>query len=215
MKYHDCLTCNQLGKTCDGPNFLAMENDKLGLWCNEKRKQIPGLTYDRIAATTGISKSAVYSFLTGEHADYRLNTIRPIVKMITGGKWDDNPCGNLTNTEKVAMEEKIHLLEEKVHQLEEGIAWRDDKIQHLTKNYESMQTLITNTNTRHTNDKDFLRGQIKSKNKAIMILSIFLGISLAVIIAALVVDRLNSDIGFFWLSSFLNKSQHNFIKGIS
>lgn len=62
-----------------------------------------------------------------------------------------------------------------------------------------MQTLITNTNARTTNDKDFLRGQIKSRNKTILALSICLGLCLLLIIGALIIDRMNSDVGFFWL----------------
>lgn len=199
MKYEKCLSCKQLGTTCDGPNFLAMDAIELGHWCDEKRKQIPGLTYDKLAADTELSKSAVYGFLHGAHTDYRLETIRPIVRRITGGKWDDNPCGNLTNSERVQMEEKVRALEKE-------IAWRDDKIQHLQGNNASMQMLITNTNARNTQDKDFLRSQIKGKNKTIVALSICLGITLAVIIAALIVDRLNGDIGFFWLEGLLQRN---------
>ena len=199
MKYEKCLTCKQLGTTCDGPNFLAMDAVELGHWCDEKRKQIPGLTYDKLAADTELSKSAVYGFLHGAHTDYRLETIRPIVRRITGGKWDDNPCGNLTNSERAQMEEKVRALEKE-------IAWRDEKIQDLQHNFASMQTLVANTNARNTTDKDFLRSQIKSKNKAIITMSICLGITTAVIIAALIIDRLNSGVGFFWLEGLFQRN---------
>lgn len=194
MKYEKCLSCNQLGAACDGPNLLAMDTVDLGLWCNELRKDIPGATYDKIAAETNLSKSAVRDFLTGKHEDCSIHTARTIAKYITRGKWDDNPCGNLTTAERAAYEEKIR-------QLEKDIVWHEDKIQNLEKNAEAMQTLITNTNVRNTQDKDFLRGQIKSKNKAIVILSIFLALCLLVIITALIIDRTNSGVGFFWLES--------------
>jgi len=199
MKYEKCLTCKQLGNSCDGPNFLAMDAVELGHWCDEKRKQIPGLTYDKLAADTELSKSAVYGFLHGAHADYRLETIRPIVRRITGGKWDDNPCGNLTNSERAQMEEKVR-------QLEAEIAWRDDKIQHLQGSNAAMQTLITNSNARSTQDKDFLRAQIKNRNKAVLALSICLGITTSVIIAALIIDRLHGGVGFFWLEGLFQRN---------
>ncbi|MBQ2976823.1 MAG: hypothetical protein IJE17_04975 [Clostridia bacterium] len=206
MKYEKCLTCNQLGNTCDGPNFMAMETIELGLWCNEKRKQIPGLTYDKIAAVTGVSKSAVHSFLNGTHSDYRRETFRPIVKLITGGKWDDNPCGNISNSEKAAYEEKIQ-------HLKDEIAWRDDKIQHLTKQGESMQVLITNTNKRNADTQEFFKKEAKRKNRTIAILATFLGLSLAVIFAALVIDRLDHNIGFFWLESLFTPGSNGMVKG--
>lgn len=201
MKYEKCLSCDQLGTTCDGPNLLAMETIDLGLWCNELRKDNPGMTYDKIAAETELSKSAVRDFLTGKHDDCSMRTARTLARYITKGKWDDNPCGNLTNSEKAAYEERLR-------QLQAEIAWRDDKIKHLTANYESMTTLIANTNkrheeenTRHEEQLQFLRGQIKSKNRAVVILSVSLAICLLVIITALIVDRTNSGIGFFWLES--------------
>lgn len=194
MKYEKCLSCEQLGTTCDGPNLLAMETVDLGLWCNELRKDTPGMTYDRIAAETNLSKSAVRDFFVGAHEDCSMRTARTLARYITKGKWDDNPCGNLTNSEKAAYEERIR-------QLEKDKVWHEDKIKSLEKQVESMQTLITNTNTRTTQDKDFLRSQIKSKNRAIVILSISLAVCLLVIITALIIDRTNSGIGFFWLES--------------
>lgn len=195
MKYEDCLTCGQLGISCDGPNFFSMDVVELGQWCNEKRKKMPGMTYDRIAAETGVSKTAVYNFLSGAHPDCRTETIRPILKLLTGGKWDDNPCGNVSNSEKAAYEEKIR-------QFEKDISWRDDKIAHLSQSYEAMQTLIVNTNKRNTDDKDFLRSQIKGKNRTIAWLAVALAFCLFVIVGALIVDRINPDIGFFWLRSW-------------
>lgn len=193
LKYEKCLTCKQLGDTCDGPNFITMETSELGLWCNELRKHKPWMTYDWIHNETGVSKSAVHGFLTGAHADYRRETFRPIVKCIIGGKWTDNPCGNISNTEKAAYEDRIKELEKL---LDYEVRWRDDKIAHLQKNNASMEMLITNTNARLTKDKDFLR-------KIIVVLGISLGICLLVIITALVVDKLDPSKGFFWLRSFL------------
>ena len=40
----------------------------------------------------------------------------------------------------------------------------------------------------------------KRKNRAIAILGGLLGFTLVVIIAALIIDSINPDIGFFWLS---------------
>ena len=192
--YEKCLECKKLGNPCDGPNFMAMPTEDLIHWCNARKKQLPGLTYDRIVEKTGLSKGTISGFFTGTHADYRIETIRPILKLLIGGEWEDSPCGDPTAEER-------HQYEEKLRQLEADIAWREDKIQHLQKNNESLQTLITNTNIRNTQDKDFLRSQIKSKNKAIVVLSVSLAICLLVIITALIIDRTNSGIGFFWLES--------------
>lgn len=190
--YEKCLECNKLGNPCDGPNFMAMNTEDLIHWCNERKKQLPGLTYDRIAEKTGLSKGTISGFFTRSHTDYRIETIRPILKTLVGGEWEDSPCGDPTAEERAKYEEKLH-------QFEKDKVWHEDKIQHLEKQIESMQTLIANTNARATQDKDFLRSQIKSKNKAIAILSVLLGLCVIAIIAALIIDRTNSGIGFFWL----------------
>ena len=192
MKYEKCLTCKQLGNGCDGPNLLLMETGELGHWCDALRKLRPGATYDKTAAETKVSKTAVYNFLTGAHADCRLETARPVARWLIGGDAEGNPCGSVTNSEKVAFEEKIR-------QLEAEIRWRDDKIEHLKETNAAMQTLVTNTNARYTKDKDFLREQITNRNKMVAVLGALLGVCVAVIIGALIIDRINPDVGFFWL----------------
>ena len=208
--YEKCLDCKKLGNPCDGPNFMAMNTEDLIHWCNERKKQLPGLTYDRIVEQTGLSKGTVSAFFKGTHSDYRIDTIRPILKLLVGGEWEDSPCGDPTAEER-------HQYEEKLRQLEDGIAWRDDKIKHLTqqnedllKQKEAMQTLITNTNKRHDDTKTSydtelasLWKEIKRKNKTILALAIPLVICLLVIIAALVIDYVNRSIGFLWLESLL------------
>lgn len=168
MKYEKCLKCDQLGTNCDGPNLLAMETVELGQWCNELRKLRPGMTYDRIAAETGVSKTAVYSFLTGGHEDCNLHTARTVAKYITGGNWDNNPCGSLTNSEKAAYESEIK-------DLKTSVVWHEDKIKDLKEKNVSLETLVVNTNARMTKDKDFLR-------KIIAVLSISLGVVLVLAI---------------------------------
>ena len=189
MKYEKCISCADLGIACDGPNFLAMETAEMGQWCNQKRKQIPGMTYDKIAAETGISKSAVHGFLNGTHADYRIETIRQIVKLITGGKWDDNACGNLSNSEKAEYEENAR-------RLHAEIQWRDDKIQHILAENKSLRESMADTMQINKDRYEF----IKRKDRIITLLGILLGIAVLTIIAALLVDLLNHDIGFFWVT---------------
>lgn len=194
--YEECTKCPKIGISCDGPNFIAMSTTDLIEWCNARRKQLPGMTYDRIADETGLSKGTVSGFFGGTHADYRLETIRPILKLLVGGDWGDSPCADPTDSERAKYEARIR-------ELEKDIAQRDEKILDLQQNNVAMQTLITNSNARATTDKDFLRGQIKSKNKVIFVLGLLLGICAFAILGALIVDRINPDVGFFWLRSWL------------
>ena len=188
MKYEKCLTCSDLGKACDGPNFLAMDTVEMGHWCNDRRKQTPGMTYDKIAAETGISKSAVYGFLNGTHSDYRIETIRQIVKLVIGGKWDDNACGNLSNSEKAQYEENAR-------HLNAEIKWRDDKIQHILTENDNLRTSMADTARINKERYEFM----KRKDRIIFLLGSLLAVCLLIIITALVIDCVNPNIGFFWL----------------
>lgn len=198
--YEECLKCEKLGKPCDGPNFMAMHTADLVDWCNARRKQLPGMTYDRIVEETGLSKGTVSGFFGGIHADYKLETIRPILKMLVGGEWGDTPCDDPGASDRAAYEDRIR-------HLEELLQAREAEIQQHREHNAAMQTLITNTNKRNTTDKDFLRSEIKSKRRTIRVLAIALVLCALVIIAGLVVDRLDPSKGYFWLEGLLHLPQ--------
>lgn len=193
MKYEKCLTCEQLGKTCDGPNFLAMESKELGQWCKAKLQQVPGITYDKVAADTGLSKSAVYGFLNGTHSDCRVETIRPIVKLVTGSNWDDNPCGNLDSSEKAQYESEAKMLHDQ-------IKWKDKNILHLQEDNELLRTCLSDVN-KIAKDRYAL---LRQKDRVIFVLSVLLFTSLLLIIWAIVVDVTDPTKGFFWFNNLLS-----------
>ncbi len=206
--YQECITCPKLGISCDGPNFIAMSAPELLAWCKARKAQLH-LSNATLSEVSGMPKGTIDRLFAGEHMDFRYETVRPLVKALVGGKeWSGDPCPDPSDSEKAEMLEKIH-------HLESELLHRDDKIKGLEKTNDSLETLVTNTNARATKDKDFLREQIKSKNTAIVTLSVLLGLALAVIIGALIVDKLDLSKGFFWLKSFLGGESGKwwFIKG--
>ena len=199
--YSDCIRCQKLGKECDGPKFVSMPPQELIAWCKERKKHL-GLTNAKIAELTNMPQGTVDSVLSNSHPDFKFGTIRPILQVLVGGEWLCDPCVDPTGT-------GVAQLKEHIRHLESEIAWRDDRITHYKGQVESMQTLIANTNARHAHSQEFLREQIRSRNKAVAVLGTCLGICLLVIIAALVMDKLNPDMGFFWLdglASLFNSS---------
>ena len=206
--YSECVRCPKLGSTCDGPNFLGMPPHELIDWCKERKKHL-GLTNVRLAEMCNMPQGTIDSLLSKTHPDFKFGTVRPMIQALVGGDWSGDPCPDPTNTAHAELLERIR-------HLEEGIKWRDDKIAHLSQEHAAMQTLITNTNKRHHDSQNFLREQLQGRNKAVVILSVCLGICLLVIIGALVVDRLNPDKGFFWLTSFkdwLNSGHGAYLNG--
>lgn len=199
--YSDCIRCPKLGKECDGPNFVAMPPQELISWCKERKKHL-GLTNAKLSDMTNMPQGTIDSLLSNTHPDFKFGTIRPLLQVLVGGDWLGDPCADPTGS-------GVDELQKRIKQLEIEISYKDKEIaeQHATN--QSLQKLIENTNARMTKDKDFLREQIRSRNKAVAVLSACLGICLLVIIGALVIDKLNPDMGFFWLdglASILNSS---------
>lgn len=198
--YEKCLECKKLGNPCDGPNFIAMSTGDLIAWCNARRKQMPGLTYERIAERTGLSKGTVSGFFGSTHADYRLDTVRPILEQLVGGQWEDSPCADPTATERAEYEKRIR-------EFEAELRWRDDKIQHFTEENKRLREELKDSQETEKEQLKFHRGEIKRKNRVITILAIVMSLALAYIIATLIIDRLDSTQGFYWLESVLHLPQ--------
>lgn len=198
--YESCVKCPKIGVSCAGPKFISMPANDLIALC-KARKEFLGLSNQQIANRANMSKGTVDGLFAAAHTDFRYGTIQPVLDVLFGGTLSSNPCPDLAEDERARYEEIIRQLKKDIVWHEDKIKGLEDKIKGFEKNAEAMQTLITNTNTRNTQDKDFLRSQIKSKNKSIVVLSVSLALCLLVIITALIIDRTNSGIGFFWLES--------------
>lgn len=201
-----CLNCTHPGENCL-TNLMKMSMPELARWCKMRKKAL-GMSVAKLSTLSGVPESTVERILDPEKTtDFRFSSIQPIVRVLTGCTSDDHECheksADTLRQETLIKEqkEKIHQLEEKMHHFESEIQLRDDSIRELKATNGAMKTLITNTNARHKEDKDFFKVQIKSKNTAIVTLSVCLGLCLLLIIGALIMDRLNSDMGFFWLES--------------
>lgn len=195
--HEDCLKCKKLGSPCDGPNFMAMDTADLIAWCNARRKQLPGMTYDKIVEETGLSKGTVSGFFGGTHSDYRLETIRPILRLLVGGEWGGSPCADPGDNERAAYEERIK-------QLEAEAKTSEEKMQLLAEENSRLQEHIKTENKQHQEQLKYLRGESKRKNKAVTILAVVAGIALLYIIITLIIDRSDPSRGFWWLESLLH-----------
>ena len=207
--YESCISCTKASISCHGPHLPDLTIEE-AIVLMKARKKFLNLTNQVVAERSKTPKGTIDGIFAGTHTDLRFETLRPAWNVLFGGYAADNACHDLLDSERAKYEERIR-------QLEKDVVWHEDKIKHLTqqnedllKQKEAMQTLITNTNARATQDKDFLRKQLderyhflKRKDKTIIILSVLLGISLLTIITALIIDRMNGGVGFFWLESLL------------
>ena len=207
--YNVCLNCVHIGKNCDGPNFLAMTMERWCEWCR-LRKDYLGWTNARVAELSELSKVSVDRIMAGNVKDLRNTTMQAITKALINGTWGQYPCAMQTLSEKETVYVDNPAIIEQCKQLREALD--NQKVEHkeeLQKAHEADQRKV-----------DFLREQIhikdeqikekdatlheryefiRRKDRVILWLAVLLGVSILLIFVALIIDRLNPDIGFFWL----------------
>lgn len=199
--YNMCLNCAHIGKRCDGPNFLAMEMPRLCEWCRIRKDYLHSLdakwTNAYIAEQAGVSKVSIDRFLSGNVDDIKISTVARILKVLVNGSWGQYPCA-MAATEKEPIYLDNPALVEKCQRLQADLdAARADnrqKIDFLRNQIKFKEEQMAS--------KDKLLAErgafMKSKDRAIVTLSILLGIAVVLIIAALIIDMVNPDYGFIW-----------------
>lgn len=176
--YEKCIKCPKVGVSCEGPHFFTMSAEELLEWCKERKKflklsneKLSELTYiQKGNMLSGVPKGTIDRLFSGEHLDFKYETMRPIIRVLAGGEWIEAPCPEEPDC---FADEKIAKLEEEKQELKD----------HLAEEKEN---------------SSFLKEQYSFRGKAIVTLTAFLGVSVLLIIAALIIDLLSHDLGFFW-----------------
>lgn len=190
--FNNCITCPKLGVSCKKLDFIIeLPATELLDWCR-KRKAFLGLSNAKLADLSGVPKGTIDRTFSGEHLDFKHETIRPILKVLVGGSFNSEACED----------PKDDHADEAIEHLQEKLADAQKKIDFLVEQVKIKDKM-------HEDRTEF----IKRKNRIIAILSAFLTFAVLLIFAALVIDRLNSDIGFFWvdrLAAFKSGVDNNF-----
>lgn len=192
--YSKCISCPKLGFSCEGPNFVAMSATELLEWCKLRKAKL-GLSNAKLAEQSGLPKGTIDRLFAGEHFDFRFETIRPMIRVLVGGTWNGDSCPDPEPETERADAEALKKLSEENAKIRDYIDHMEQKHQAELENWkEEAQRKI-----------DFLKEQLKisqatekARRKTVAILGVTLVITLVVIIAALIIDRLNPDVGFFW-----------------
>lgn len=215
--YNRCINCIHIGTNCDGPNFLAMETER---WCEwvKLRKDFLGWTNAKVAELAGVSKISVDRIMAGSVKDLRNTTMQAVTRALVNGTWGQYPCAMValaTQENEPAHDpellKKAETADKAIEQCQRLQAAMDrmneehraDLAAARAEAHETIDLLKSGVAQRDRllNERyDFL----KAKDRVIATLSGLLGVAVVAIIAALVVDRTNSDIGFFWVDGKTN-----------
>lgn len=201
--YNRCITCEFIGKHCDGPNFLAMDMTRLSEWCRLRKDYLhtidPKWTNIYIADQAQVSKTSIDRFLSGHVDDIRVSTIARIVKVLVNGSWGQYPCANEGILEAEAdLMKQLEEVKAENNRLREAQAENRQKIDFLKEQVKFKEDQMQKKDRQLDERRDYMR----RKDKTIIFFAVMFFICLAVIITALIVDRLNRNIGFFWTAAF-------------
>lgn len=171
--YEKCITCDHVDGCPHSPRFYSMTPEEVLDWCRRRKKYLR-LTNEDIARKSGVPAGTI-ARLFAEHstlADYKHSTIQPLLAALTGNSLCEPPCPTKEDPETI---EKIR-------------ADYQRKIDHLNAEIADFKEELS-----------FKRQQLRSAHTGRIIMTVLFIAALLVIIAALVVDHLNPDMGFFWL----------------
>lgn len=204
--YNMCLDCTHIGKSCDGPNFLAMTIERWCEWCR-LRKEYLDWTNAHVADLAGISKISVDRVMSGNVKDLRITTMQAITKALVNGSWGQYPCAmgapgekeHIDNPELVARCDRLQAALDSIaaEHREELAAVRSDnqrKIDFLRQQVKFKEDQMAAKDAMLAQRYDYIRG----RDRIIHVLAALLGIAVLVIIAALVIDKADPSLGFIW-----------------
>ena len=192
--YNACINCIHIGKSCDGPNFLAMSIERWCEWCRI-RKEYLGWTSAHIADLADISKISIDRVMSGNVKDLRITTMQAITKALVNGTWGQYPCtmsapldGEHTDSQELlARCERLQSALDSVaaEHKEEVANLRADnqrKIEFLREQVKFKEKQMEAKDKLLSEQSDFM----KKKDHTIQALAILLGVAIMAIIATLI-----------------------------
>jgi len=210
--FNKCLNCEYLGNGCSGPNLNAMSVERACEFLQIRRVQL-GYSYQKTADLSFLSLVTVKRILTGKIKDPSFLSMQALTFALVADPKGKYPCAMEHFTEEteqavaackvaqaaLAQKEK-ELAEEK-----EKVAYRDERIRSYQHQVEFKEAQMLAKDQQLKERTQFM----KTKDRAITLLSLFLSLAVAAIIFALIVDVVNPDMGFFW-TAFHRNSTNSF-----
>lgn len=179
--FEKCNDCDRAGIDC-APFLLSLSSEDLLEWCRIRKKHLR-ITNEELAEKANVASGTVGRLLRAKGTDFIYSSMQPVVLALLDVDADKVSCQEPTAPD----EERIAALVQQ-HKEEMERQRADDQ-----------QTI------------DILREQLKNEHEtstkrltAIKWLGVSLGFTLVLIIVALIIDRLNPNIGFFWLDELFN-----------
>lgn len=194
--YNRCIKCDRLGARCDGPNFTAMTPDRIVEWMR-LRKEWLGWTNSMLAEHSETPKGTIDRILAGGHADFKVSTIAPIIKALIGGSWGQFPCPD-PEAAPPDIRALLEVLESREKEIECIKATAQAAEEQHKKELERAEARHEREERYFIDLADDLKAQVADYRGLVRKISAIAAILALVVIAGLMVDRLNPSLGFIW-----------------
>ena len=196
--FNKCLKCQFLSNGCSGPNMTAMSPERVCEFL-QLRRLLLRFTYKKTATLSNLSETTVKRYLTNKVKDPSFLIIQALSHALVCDLDGIYPC-------------PIHLFPDEAEQATAACKTAQDALAQKEKEFELelqnerkkvsylLEQIKFDESQMHVMDKviDDRASFMKRKDRYIFILALLLGLSLSVIIGALIVDILNPDIGFWF-----------------
>lgn len=192
--FNKCLHCAYLGNGCSGPNLNVMSVERACEFLQMRRIQL-GYSYQKVADLSYVSVTTIKRILTGKIKDPSFMSMQALSFALVADQKGKYPCAmHLFSEEKEQAVAACKIAQGELVQKEKDLAAEKKKTEYLMKQVEFKESQMLAKDKLINDRYQFL----KLKDRHILALSILLVLAVAVIITALIVDRLNPDVGFFW-----------------
>lgn len=192
----DCSNCEHLGRDCP-KKLMLLPLDELIDWCvyiMTKHK----ITHEMLARMSNTPKGTIDRIIAKQSADCRYSTIHAIVCALFEYLGISTVC-----LDEVAAEAAAHTDDTRQQnaELQRALADSEKERQVLQARVDELvenRTLMREQIVKKDNRIDALAGTVSEWRRIVKVLAVLLGISVLSIIMALLVDKLNPNLGFFW-----------------
>ena len=187
--HENCSNCHAGEMPCLGDLIFMEPEQRIEQYRAWKKEA--GYSNIHIAEESGVSEVSVSRFFAGQTKDTKVSTLFDILRVILKARYYN--CQN-RNTQDIsrAQTDNTDDIKSRMHEQHEA----DRRIIDYLKTEIEKRDAQIRTKDKHLEQRaDF----IYRKDRVITILSVLLGVSVLLILSALVVDVINPNIGFFWV----------------
>lgn len=160
--------------------------DELIAWCR-RRKDYLHLSNAKIADASGMPRGTVDGFFANTHADFRYETIRPILKALIGDVDGAEPCQAIGDAERARI---------------------NSEIEHVHTENARLQSAMERERDQYAQNADFIRSELEkvravsnARKRLVYILAVCLFATMCIIMLALYLDIQDPDVGFLFRES--------------